>query len=426
MEGFIRVLAVAQLYQHIAATQYLYPSCFNSSRSNRTNQINFLVYPDQSSHSVKIPFQSWTSVQVNAQIAYILLNEIMHYSVEFVPVYTLVTGDAINLVSGCMQTSDCSCQPNNIADPKVHVTLETWAGGITQASCLPADVRPSLVSVLNYPGDDSYFLWGEIIEAAWNSSQRLSLDYYRSYDASVFEPHVFFDTWQKMLELLPSEVIIRCSEMTDPESENYANTTQYTLVTNDAEIMCYNDQVWFSPSCRDNTTKCVPIMVQYFFDGLMQLSYFLNLPLAIVMVAKGDGDYDEYYHAARVGRLLFGHYLPDDHLVDRFGRLPVLLNLPRANIAEQERGIYRTGDADQNLENYVWRKLPEIDPQVETRRGIRNVASGSCARLNRGPSEATWMPRKARARELTQTVLQARSPRIRLPPMRIAALLCTT
>ena len=107
-------------------------------------------------------------------------------------------------------------------------------------------------------------------------------------------------------------------------------------------------------------------MIQYFFDGLMQLAYFLNLPLAIVLVAKGEGDYDEYYHAARVGRSLFGYYSPDDRLVDRFGRLPVLLNLPRANMAEQQRNIFRTGSADQKLESYVWRELPEVSPQVNS------------------------------------------------------------
>ncbi len=364
--AFLCLIAAQHCQRRIEATPNPYSPCFRNYDSERTHsKLNFLVYKDQSEHSVKIPYQSWTSVQVNAQIAHILLTEVMNYSVEFVPIHTLVSSNAVNLVSGCSQTADCPCQPSDITDPIVHVTLETWAGGITTASCLSADIRPSMVSVLKYPGDDAYFLWSEIVESGWNSSQKLSLDYYRSYDADLFEPHVFFDTWQKILELLPSEVIIRCSDMT-PGSENARNTEQYTALSNDPDVECYNDQVWFSPSCRKNTTKCVPIMIQYFFDGLMQLAYFLNLPLAIVMVAKGAGNYDEYYHVARVGRLLYGHYSPDDHLVDRFGRLPVLVNLPRANMAEQQRNVFRTGDADQKLENYVWRELPSVSPQVKS------------------------------------------------------------
>jgi hypothetical protein len=357
---------LATLCQHITSIPNHYSPCFRSHDGEKAPpKFNFLVYKDQSQHPVKIPYQSWTSVQVNAQIAHILLTEIMNYSVEFVYVDTLVSTDAVNLVSGCSQTAECPCPPRDIADPLVHVTLETWSGGITKVSCLPADIRPSLVSILNYPGDDSYFLWSEIVESGRNSSQKLFLDYYRSYDANSFEPHVFFDTWQKILELLPSEVIVRCSDMT-LGSEIFRDTELYTALTNDSDVACYNDQVWFSPSCRQNTAKCVPIMIQYFFDGLMQLAYFLNLPLAIVLVAKGEGDYDEYYHAARVGRSLFGYYSPDDRLVDRFGRLPVLLNLPRANMAEQQRNIFRTGSADQKLESYVWRELPEVSPQVNS------------------------------------------------------------
>ena len=152
-----------------------------------------------------------------------------------------------------------------------------------------------------------------------------------------------------------------------PGSPNERLTDHYIAVTGDAGVGCFNDQVWFSPSCRGNTTRCVPLMIQYFFERAMQLATFLDLPLAVVMVGPGSGSYDEYYRAARAGRFLFGHWSPDDLLVDPRGRQPVLLGLPRADPAEQARGIFRTGAASQQLRSYVWRELQGVDPQVSAR-----------------------------------------------------------
>ena len=234
-------------------------------------------------------------------------------------------------------------------------------------SCLPTNIQPTL-SLVGYHGDDSYYLWQDVVDEAINAFPHTSLDFYRSYNSKYFKPHTFFDSWQRLLELLPESVVVRCSQMspTGVASQLTArDTAHYTQVTGDADTACrHGDSVWFSPSCRANTTECVPLMIRHSFEAAMQLAFFLDLPLAIVMVSHGAGTFAEYYAAAQTGRFLFHMWMPDDTLVDAAGRLPVPLQLPLADPLGQSRGVYRTGFTSYDVRNYVWRGLEAADPRV--------------------------------------------------------------
>jgi hypothetical protein len=156
----IVIMTLQSLY-NVAADAF--PSCFDMNETNK--QLQDLVYPDGSRHSVQIPFFPWTSVQINAHMTRILLNEIMRYSVVFIPLNLLVTDATMSIVAGCVDVMDCSCVNRYSPSPKIHVTLETWSGGVQRHHCLPADARPYLVNTLKYRGDDSYFLWSKVSEA---------------------------------------------------------------------------------------------------------------------------------------------------------------------------------------------------------------------------------------------------------------------
>jgi hypothetical protein len=136
-------------------------------------------------------------------------------------------------------------------------------------------------------------------------------------------------------------------------------------LTNDSGVDCFSDAVWFSPSCRANTSECVPLMLQYGFDFAMQIAFFLNMPLAIVLV-KPDADFGfgTFYKSAKAGRFLFNWFQPDDSLVDDAGNLPVNLNLPRSNELEQLAGVFKTARPAFKPRNFGWRKLPEVDRLV--------------------------------------------------------------
>jgi hypothetical protein len=159
--------------------------------------------------------------------------------------------------------------------------------------------------------------------------------------------------------------------MTDAEGRDAAALEKYTTLTGDAEVSCmsgsisgYEDGVWFSKSCRENKDECIPLVIQYTMDFAMQISYFLDMPLAVMMIASGkNNDYAEYYNVIQKNSCIFGWYTPDDNLL-RQGRLPVSVRMPRTNKLEHKQGIYKTGLEDVSPRNYAWRYLPAADRHV--------------------------------------------------------------
>jgi hypothetical protein len=193
---------------------------------NATAQNRTLKYPDGSLHPVKIPFAVWVSAQILSQIAHILLSEVMGYQVELLENAGKDSGQPVRYAAGCDDAYDLTCAKTDISHPKVHLTLETWPYGISVAASLPSDIQPELFNVLSYNTYLATYIWAAVVEAA--AAEKLSLDYYKGYDAA-FLPHRFFDHWTRMLELIPNQYIIRCSEML-PGSVNDRDAANYVRV----------------------------------------------------------------------------------------------------------------------------------------------------------------------------------------------------
>ena len=211
---------------------------------NISKEQRFLVYADGSKNPVLIPFPDWTSARVSAEIMHILFEEVLQYATELVVMDTNDAGVIASAVAGCPENScDCSVAQN----PKAHFTLMSGTAAIGIVACLPSNVQP-ILSLVGYQGDDTYYLWQDIIDAGVQSSSHSSLDFYRSYNARFFEPHVFFDPWERLFELLPSSVIVRCSEMGQSSMSidlTARDTAHYTRITGDTNTSCYhNDSIW--------------------------------------------------------------------------------------------------------------------------------------------------------------------------------------
>ncbi len=198
---------------------------------NLTELGRTLKYPDGSLHPVKIPFASWASAQILGQIAHILLSEVMGYSVVLLENTGMDSGQPVRYAAGCIDILDPTCSKYDVMAPQVHFTIESWPYGISVASALPPNIQPELLSVLSYNIFDANYLWASVVEDG--ATQKVSLDYYKSYDAARFQPHRFFDPWQRMLELVPAKYIVRCSDML-PGSINDRNVETYMRVRTSA------------------------------------------------------------------------------------------------------------------------------------------------------------------------------------------------
>jgi hypothetical protein len=112
----------------------------------------------------------------------------------------------------------------------------------------------------------------------------------------------------------------------------------------------------------------VPVVIQYSYDFAIQISNFLEMPLAVFYIEPGDGgdtgDYIEYYQLIHSMKVIFGWYTPDDNMI-REGQVPVPLKFPLTDPDEHVQGIYKTGLNDGSLmRSYAWRDLPNVDKAV--------------------------------------------------------------
>jgi hypothetical protein len=327
----------------------------------------FLEYPDKSLHPVKIPYPGWMSARVLAQISYILLREAMGYSAVLIDTTTSSPEHVVNYVAGCADADDIECAQKDLLNPIVHFTLESSIYAENRMKILPDSLRPIPINVLDYSILNQWCLWQDVLDAGLASPPYLSLDFFRSYSLPYFSPSRYFDPWTRVFDLLPPSAIIHCSDSNYPR-----DSTKYTAATNDSGVTCsHNDSVWFSPTCRANTSECVPLLLQPDSEGCaefgsaMQIAALLRLPLALILVHKGaDGASGDFLAAVRGGRFLFAWHQPDDRLADPHGRLPVPLTLPPANMAEQAQGLHRTGPAAFKPRDYGWRLLAQVDPLV--------------------------------------------------------------
>ena len=335
--------------------------CLNGVYSNSSDFVdgsNSLEYLDGTFDFVKIPYPSWTSARVMAQISYILLSEVMGYSSVLVDTHSMTSENIVNYVAGCQDPYDSSCAVYNLNNPAVHFTLETWPKGTNRIASLPDSIRPVLLNVMDYEIEDRWFLWQDVVDEGFNSPSQLSLDFYRTYPATGQKVSKFFDPWTRIFDLVPSSVVVKCPidlNSSSPLLDDSAETSDASYAN---ETCVPGDAVWFAPSCRSNTSACVPLILRAGLGSAIRIAAEHGLPLAIVVIGAGaNGTYSEYAAAARAGRFLFAWRLPDDTLVDSGGRLPVALRMPTAH-----------GDAPAlpswEPRNYAWPLLAATDTLV--------------------------------------------------------------
>jgi hypothetical protein len=271
------------------------------------------------------------SARICGEISYILLSEVLGYKAYLFDTDNIASCHPINYAAGCSDGDDISGRDCNIDDPLVHITVESWMGGFRRVNMLPERLRPVMLSTLDYTLVDQYFIWPDAHFDSYAANCRALLDDYRTYslpdDSTSDCPHVssVFTPWKSVYDTIKNmsyqnaqgkdqKLIIRCSEMTEADARDAVTLERYTRLTGDTEVSCmsesisgYEDGVWFSKSCRENKDRCIPLVIQYTMDFAMQISYFLDMPVAVMMIASGKHkNYTEYYSVIQQTDCMFG------------------------------------------------------------------------------------------------------------------------
>ena len=240
--------------------------------STPSSDSQFLRYPDGRRQSIRIPILDRASARIAANIAHILLHEVMGYSAILIDLVNLNSEEVVNYVAGCSDGDDPDCVQRDIGAPTAHFSVETWKNGQTRASSLPDDIRPKLLQVQSYSLSDGWFLWQDTLDRALGSAQHLSLDHFRAYNRANFNPAAFFDPYTRIFDLLPDEAIVRCADM-GPNGTRPRPVDAYVRATNDSGAACaHGGAAWLSPACRAATGDCVPLLLVDGVDRAMQVA----------------------------------------------------------------------------------------------------------------------------------------------------------
>jgi hypothetical protein len=334
----------------------------------------YFLYYNGTAHNVSIAYANWASARILAEISYILISEVLGFKSHLFDTAAIYSSHPINYAAGCVDGDDLIGETCDVSKPLVHLTVETWMAGYRRTRRLPRNVKPVLLATLEYPLLDEYFIWPDVRDSGIESVCSTLLDDYRAYQTKnnslCPHPSIFFDPWQEVYAKLKAKSaggtsLVRSCTIMDSDDISDRDTARYTQLTGDTGVQCqHEDAVWFSKSCRHNNSLCVPLVIQYTMDFAMQISYFLDMPLAVMMVESGvNGDYSEYYELITGGKLMFGWYTPDDNLL-RFGRMPVSVRMPSTNKIEHQKSIFKTGLGVNQPRNFAWRSLPAVSPHV--------------------------------------------------------------
>ena len=342
--------------------QNITTSCLNSTN---VNSMRYLVYPDNTESPVLLPYMSVISSQMISEVSYILLTEVIGYHAKQFDPNSIFSADFISFAAGCLDPSDQSCSKRDFDHPLVHFCFETWTNGVIRAEILPENIRPTLLDLQEYNLDESFYLWPQTHQAALESSDHLWLDDYHFYNSNYYQPHKYFEPWQRMIEVVPLEMRARCTDVFKYGLQQSTFSEVYFEVSNDTARCEYNDSVWLTQACRRNTSRCTPLLITYNLDFAMQISYFLNMSLAIIMVnAQADPDSSFFYSITSAYNFLFQWYTPDDSPAGPPGPLPVMIQFPAQNLAEQLAGLYRTGKGNVAPRTFAWAQLASVDAFV--------------------------------------------------------------
>lgn len=206
------------------------------------------------------------------------------------------------------------------------------------------------------------YLPKRILDFAINS-EGVPLEFYRTYNSSWYEPSEYFDK----LSAVSLSWLRPCRETRFVQSNNMQTYVQVTQDTEGVENIggalmakCQDGFFWRAPACRDNVTRCVPVLTGgtgWEVEAVMQKATLFNMPLAL-----GVATPERYYRIPTEVKSLFVWWAPDDTFLDLN---PVELRFPRYDRAAWLSGDLRTAPEQVAIEKLVSQNIGELAPAVE-------------------------------------------------------------
>ncbi|CAK9075314.1 unnamed protein product [Durusdinium trenchii] len=323
------------------------------------------------SYPVGIFVPDWAASWAANVLVATIVEEIFGYNVSIVKGTGTVSG--YYAVSGCVDPTavgDPGCGLGNAT--KHHIVMEAWTNGYplvweTLQNEYPGVAAKNLGN-MGYEGVTSTFVPKRVIGEA-EQAEGIALQYFKYWNASWYQPSKYFES----ISAIPSGLTKLCSDSTSVMTDD-ATMRRHIVFTGDVDGLvhdstsdaysarCDDGHWWLSPSCRSNSTLCVPFItggVGWGIEELMHKSTKLNMPMALGVAASWSA-YTEFPFLHPKSH--FYWWIPDPTFLELE---PVQVVYPPHDKRLFSSGDLSTATVGVSVDKHVSRDLSILAPNVE-------------------------------------------------------------
>ncbi|CAE7690883.1 unnamed protein product [Symbiodinium sp. CCMP2592] len=366
MGGMARLVLVAVLFPSQTDASCLSAAINISERKYLTN-VNGESYP------IGMWIGDWDASFMTTHLLKIIIEERMGFHAE-------ATGPGPDTLSCFYALLGCKA-PGNSSDRGCgqpvtynHINLEAWSESYLNEWKLIqsryASMAPVDVGSMGYDGTASFFIRQTVQSHAYHEDGTV-LDFYRGWNTSWSQPSKYFDD----LASIDRDLMVPCAQtrfMVAEANQNYLRITGddagvEMLPDGTLAAVCPDDYFWLSPSCREDSTRCVPYVTGgsgWHHDDLMQKVTSYDMPVAIGVARS-------WSTLPREVNVFFYWWVPDTTFLDLD---PVEIVFPPYDFRAYTSGDKRTVAASTAITKIVSQDLVTLAPSVEDL--VRNLRLG--------------------------------------------------
>jgi len=341
-------------------------TCFEDAvpASDRRNLVNV----DGETYPVGFFIGNWAAGYAANVMAAILTEEILGYNVHMnfdAPGPGQV--DAYFGLTGCRTYNDVSDRGCDQGATRYHIQMEGWMGVNTQDWNFIQTTYPTMgpkdLGSMGYDGFSTTFLPKPAQQNAY-STAGLALQFYRNWNASWNAPSTYFASLSSIdsTKLMPCTKSIMSDDLVMRRHVKFTGDADGVVITNDKYAgKCFDSWWWAPPSCRDDTSRCVPHITGgtgWQSEAMMQKTTLFNMPIASAVAAS----YGDYTTLPQAGNMIFYWWTPDPTFLELS---PMVVKFPEFKSQEFQQGVLTSESAAAVVSALSSRDLEILAPVVE-------------------------------------------------------------
>ena len=327
-----------------------------------------LVNGDGETYPVGFFTGNWAGSFAANCMAAILTEEILGYNV-YMNFDALGSGQvaAYYAIAGCRTPNDSNDRGCMQGATRYHIQMEAWVGGYPQDWNFIQKTYPTMapkdLGTMGYNGFSTSYFPKPVQQNAY-STAGVALQYYRNWNASWYTPSTYFGSFSSIdtARLMPCTESIMSDDQIMRRHVKFTGDVDGVVITNDQYAgKCFDSWWWASPSCRGDTSRCVPYLTAgtgWQLEEMMQKYTIFNMPVACAVAAT----WGDYTTLPQESNMIFYWWTPDPTFLDL---APITVKFPDYKAEDYLRGLLTSESSAATVSAVSSRDMQILAPLVE-------------------------------------------------------------